>query len=268
MPAAARELIERAELEGAVITLGALGMYHLSRDGASGRVPTVARAVFDVTGAGDTVISHLALGLAAGRTLEEAVHLANQTAGTVVGKRGAASVTRDELLESIGGRPAPGEKVMEPEELDHQLAVWRQQGKRIVFTNGCFDVLHVGHIDYLRFSRSKGDVLVIGVNDDASVKRLKGPERPVNPLRDRMILLGAPEMVDAVVSYPEDTPARIVERITPDVLVKGEDWRDKGVVGREWVESHGGEVCLAPLVPGRSTTSILERARGKAREGS
>ena len=131
-----------------------------------------------------------------------------------------------------------------------------------MFTNGCFDVLHVGHATYLRFAKSHGDVLLVGINDDASVRRLKGPTRPVNPLDDRMTMLAALEMVDAVTSFGEDTPAKIVERVTPDVLVKGQDWADKGVVGREWVEAHGGRVVLAPIVPGRSTTSILERAKG------
>lgn len=149
--------------------------------------------------------------------------------------------------------------------LDPAAAVARYaspRADRIVFTNGCFDVLHLGHVNYLRFAKSKGDVLIVGVNDDASVKRLKGPTRPVNGIDDRMEVLAALEMVDAVTSFAEDTPAKIVERVTPHVLVKGEDWADKGVVGREWVEAHGGVVHLAPLVPGRSTTSILERSQG------
>jgi D-beta-D-heptose 7-phosphate kinase / D-beta-D-heptose 1-phosphate adenosyltransferase len=142
---------------------------------------------------------------------------------------------------------------------------WRQEGRRIVFTNGCFDVLHAGHVQYLRFARSQGDVLVVGINDDASVSRLKGPERPVNPLADRMEVLAALEMVDAVAPFGEDTPRTVIERVTPDVLVKGEDWREKGVVGREWVERHGGKVVLAPLLAGRSTTSTLEKLDGASR---
>jgi D-beta-D-heptose 7-phosphate kinase/D-beta-D-heptose 1-phosphate adenosyltransferase len=152
-------------------------------------------------------------------------------------------------------------------ELAAQLAEWRAEGRRIAFTNGCFDILHAGHVSYLRFARSKGERLIVGVNDDASVRRLKGPDRPVNGVADRMAVLAALEMVDAVVAFGEDTPKEIVEEITPDALVKGEDWREKGVVGREWVERHGGQVHLAPLLDGRSTTSILERARG-AREGA
>jgi len=259
----ARDLIELAELDAAVITLGAQGMFHLASDGTWGHVPTVARDVFDVTGAGDTAISHLALGLAVGLDLAEAVHLANHAAGIVVGRRGAAAVTRAEFAASIGvGGPAIG-AVLADEDLEHLLAQWRSQGRRIVFTNGCFDILHKGHVDYLRFARSKGDVLLVGVNDDASVSRLKGPERPVNCLGDRMEVLAALEMVDAVVAFAEDTPAKIIERVTPQILVKGEDWKEKGVVGQDWVERHGGHVHLAPLVPGRSTTGIIERARDK-----
>lgn len=259
--AGARDLIELAQLDAIVITLGADGMLHMERGGEPQHVPTVARAVFDVTGAGDTVIAHLALGLAAGLPLALSAELANEAAGIVVGKRGAASVTRAELLGALRDvqRSAHDGKVLEGAGLDAQVAAWRAQGRRIVFTNGCFDVLHAGHVAYLRFARSKGDVLLVGVNDDASVRRLKGEGRPVNPLADRLAVLSALESVDAAAAFGEDTPERIVKRVTPHVLVKGEDWRTKGVVGREWVESHGGEVVLAPLLPGRSTSSILER---------
>jgi D-beta-D-heptose 7-phosphate kinase/D-beta-D-heptose 1-phosphate adenosyltransferase len=262
----AKELIAIADLDAAVITLGADGIFHYAKSGAAGRVPTVARQVFDVTGAGDTVIAHLALALAAGEPLERAVRLANHAAGIVVARRGAASVTRAEMRAAVGelGGREHG-KVLVWDGLPVVLEEWRRQARRIVFTNGCFDILHHGHIDYLRFARSKGDVLVVGVNDDASVRRLKGAERPVNCLEDRLHVLAALEMVDAVVGFPQDTPKEIIEYVTPDVLVKGEDWADKGVVGREWVEQHGGEVHLAPLLKGRSTTAILERARGAAK---
>ena len=159
-------------------------------------------------------------------------------------------------------------KIWERGALAGECARLRAAGRKVVFTNGCFDVLHAGHVSYLRFARDKGDVLIVGVNDDASVQRLKGPGRPVNPLEDRMEVLAALEMVDAVTSFAEDTPGKIIERVTPHVLVKGQDWADKGVVGREWVESHGGVVHLAPLVPGKSTTSILERAQGGAQSPS
>jgi D-beta-D-heptose 7-phosphate kinase/D-beta-D-heptose 1-phosphate adenosyltransferase len=261
---AAEELMRIAELDAAVITLGADGISWRDRRGGSGRVPAQARAVFDVTGAGDTVVAQLAFHLADGVPLGPAVELANQAAAITVARLGTHAVSRDELAAHLLEHAPHRGKVVRGGELETLLAQWRKEGKRIVFTNGCFDVLHVGHVDYLRFARSKGDVLLVGVNDDASVKRLKGPTRPVNTLDDRMEVLAALEMVDAVTSFSEDTPARIVERVTPHVLVKGQDWADKGVVGREWVESHGGVVHLAPLVPGKSTTSILERAQGGA----
>jgi len=259
---AADDLMALADLEAAVITLGGGGIYFKSRKGETGHVAAQARAVFDVTGAGDTVIAQIAFHVAEGRTLEVAVELANQAAGIVVGRLGTHAVTRSELLARLREtRPHEGKVVRSSIELDHLLAAWRKEKKRIVFTNGCFDVLHVGHIEYLRFARGKGDALIVAVNDDASVRRLKGEGRPVNSLEDRMVVLAALEMVDAVCSFPEDTPAQIVERVTPDVLVKGEDWAEKGVVGREWVEKHGGVVHLAPLVPGKSTTGTLERVR-------
>lgn len=261
VPAAALELKRVAELSMSVITLGADGIFFVDETGRSGRVPTVARAVFDVTGAGDTVISHLALGLAAGWSLGEAVVLANNAAGIVVGRRGAASVTRSEVRAALGADPTHEGKVLAPDQLDGLIAEWRAEGRRIAFTNGCFDVLHAGHVRYLRFAASKGDRLIVGVNDDESVRRLKGPSRPVNPIDDRLQVLAALEMVDAVVPFTQDTPLELIERITPHALIKGEDWASKGVVGRAWVESHGGQVHLAPLLEGRSTTNILERAR-------
>ncbi|HED65272.1 MAG TPA: D-glycero-beta-D-manno-heptose-7-phosphate kinase [Planctomycetes bacterium] len=268
LPAVAERLMDQAELDAAVITLGADGIFYRERGRGSGdRVPTAARAVFDVTGAGDTVISHLALVLAAGRPLAEAVRLANHAAGLVVARRGAASVTREELAATLGAGSGAG-AVLDPEDLPGVLALWRSEGKRIVFTNGCFDILHAGHVDYLRKASARGDVLLVGVNDDQSVARLKGPSRPINPIGDRLTVLAALEMVDAVVPFPEDTPERIIEEVTPDVLVKGEDWADKGVVGREWVESHGGEVYLAPLTPGRSTTAVVQRAQEAERTQS
>jgi D-beta-D-heptose 7-phosphate kinase / D-beta-D-heptose 1-phosphate adenosyltransferase len=264
LPGAADELMQLAQLDAAVITLGADGIFHKTRSAGSGHVPAQARQVFDVTGAGDTVIAQLGFHLGSGVPLAVAVELANHAAGIVVARLGTHAVTRSELLAELGERRAHAGKVVRPGELDQLLAGWRKESRRVVFTNGCFDVLHVGHVSYLRFARSHGDVLLVGVNDDASVRRLKGEGRPVNTVDDRMSVLAALEMVDAVTSFAEDTPAKIVERVTPDVLVKGQDWADKGVVGREWVEAHGGRVVLAPLVPGRSTTSILERARSEA----
>ena len=267
LPAAADELIARADLDLTLITLGSEGIYFRTagRGGAApreGRVPTQARAVFDVTGAGDTVVAHLAFHLGLGVDLEAAVSLANQAAGIVVAKLGTHSVTRAELRERLMESLPHEGKVAAPGALGALVEGLRREGKQIVFTNGCFDVLHAGHVDYLRFARSKGDALVVGVNDDASVTRLKGPSRPVNPLADRMAVLAALEFVDVVVPFSEDTPERLVREVTPQVLVKGEDYRGKTVVGADWVESHGGQVVLAPFLAGRSTTSMLERASG------
>jgi D-beta-D-heptose 7-phosphate kinase/D-beta-D-heptose 1-phosphate adenosyltransferase len=258
----AQDLIELAELDLAIITLGSEGIFYRTRAGVEGHEPTQARAVFDVTGAGDTVVAHLALYIAAGYELGAAVALANQAAGVVVGRLGTNAVDREELRACLRkGAVHEGKVLRSDDELHALLNLWRDEGRRVVFTNGCFDIIHTGHVKYLRFARSRGDVLLVGVNDDESVSRLKGPERPVNSIADRMEVLAAMEMVDAVIAFGEDTPARIIERVTPDVLVKGEDWAEKGVVGREWVEKHGGQVVLAPLVAGRSTTGILARAR-------
>ncbi|MEM8713440.1 MAG: D-glycero-beta-D-manno-heptose 1-phosphate adenylyltransferase, partial [Planctomycetota bacterium] len=264
LPEAADELIRVANLDQTLITLGADGIYYKTKDGSlEGRVPTQARAVFDVTGAGDTVVAHLAFHLGCRMELPAAVALANHAAGIVVAKLGTHSVNRDELRDRLSQHLPHEGKVVARSSVGAVIEAWRAEGKRVVFTNGCFDVLHAGHVRYLRFSRSKGDALVVGVNDDASVSRLKGPSRPVNGLDDRMEVLAALEFVDAVVSFDEDTPKKLVEQVSPDVLVKGEDYAGKVVVGAEWVEAHGGQVVLAPLLEGRSTTSILDRARAE-----
>ncbi|MEO0662233.1 MAG: D-glycero-beta-D-manno-heptose 1-phosphate adenylyltransferase, partial [Planctomycetota bacterium] len=266
LPGAADELIETAGLDLTLITLGAEGIYFKTRAGTDapvteGRIPTQARAVFDVTGAGDTVVSHLAFHLALGVELEAAVALANHAAGIVVAKLGTHSVTRAELFDRLMESLPHEGKVVPRDGIGAVVEGLRRQSKRIVFTNGCFDVLHAGHVEYLRFARSKGDVLVVGVNDDESVSRLKGPTRPVNGLADRMTVLAALESVDIVLPFTEDTPENLVRDVTPDILVKGEDYKDKLVVGADWVESHGGQVVLAPFLAGRSTTTMLERAR-------
>jgi D-beta-D-heptose 7-phosphate kinase/D-beta-D-heptose 1-phosphate adenosyltransferase len=192
--------------------------------------------------------------------LPVAVALANHAAGVVVGRLGTASVTRAELHDRLEEHIPHTGKVLTRASVGAAALRWRQGGKRIVFTNGCFDILHAGHVEYLKFARSRGDVLIVGVNEDESVRRLKGPTRPVNQLADRLTVLAALEVVDGVVPFGEDTPRALVEQITPHVLVKGEDYIDKPVVGREWVEAHGGQVVLAPFLAGRSTTSILARA--------
>ncbi|MHC4821586.1 MAG: D-glycero-beta-D-manno-heptose 1-phosphate adenylyltransferase [Planctomycetota bacterium] len=259
---AGRRLLRSVGLDAALITLDRDGMALVSRGNPTVYIPTQPREVFDVTGAGDMVIAALATALAGGATAEEAARLANVAGGVEVTHFGVVPVTRDELLEAVHAvGDDPGSKVLRIAALREVLRARKARGERVVLTNGCFDVLHVGHIRYLRAARANGDLLVVGLNSDASVKRLKGKGRPVVPFEERAEMLAALDCVDFVVGFGQDTPARLVPAVDPDVLVKGEDWREKGVVGREWVEAHGGRVVLAPLVPGRSTTSILDRIR-------
>jgi len=258
---AALELCRIAGLHAAVITLGSRGMYCSLADGSrEWSVPAVARAVYDVTGAGDTVLATMAFVLAAGAGLEEAMRLATVAAGLVVQRVGVAAVTPAEieqaLAESSGGSTG---KVVGRAELLERLALERRAGRRIVFTNGCFDILHVGHLQYLQEARAQGDLLVVGVNSDDSVHRLKGEGRPVNRAEDRAALLAGFECVSLVTLFAEDTPLELIRAVSPDVLVKGADWKDKGVVGAEWVEAHGGRVVLAALREGYSTSSTLSR---------
>jgi len=203
----------------------------------------------------------LALALAGGLGLSDAARLANAAAGIVVGKVGTAVATPNEIAAAIGVRKA--EKVLSREDLSEQTAWWRLQGKRVVFTNGCYDIVHAGHLSLLREAADLGDVLVVGVNSDASVRRLKGAGRPLVGESERAELLAAFECVDAVTIFNEDTPLALLERILPDVLVKGADYALHEVVGREIVERHGGTVRLLPLLEGRSTSDLVKRIRGR-----
>jgi D-beta-D-heptose 7-phosphate kinase / D-beta-D-heptose 1-phosphate adenosyltransferase len=260
---AAQSLFDTVDAIVILITLGKDGIYCADRSGNAFHIHTEARKVYDVTGAGDTVIALLARFLGAGVSLEHAVRIANAGAGIVVGKLGAASVTPDELFRALGdSADDASRKILTRAEAAEMARDLRAKGMRIVFTNGCFDLLHAGHARYLSQAKAQGDVLVVGINGDASVKRLKGAQRPLLTLDDRAFLLASLSAVDFVVAFDEDTPQKIIEEITPHVLVKGADWKDKGVVGREWVESHGGRVFLAELLEGRSTTGLVERIRG------
>ncbi len=260
--AAGRKLLDLADVDAAVITLDKDGMALVARDGTERIVPTSPREVYDVTGAGDVVAATLGLALGDGRTLYEAVLMANVAAGVEVGHVGAVPVTRDEVIAALGPAPASAHRVLGVAELRAEVAEHRAAGREVVFTNGCFDILHAGHVRYLQAARNTGDVLVVGLNADDSVRRLKGPERPVNVEGDRAELLASLACVDYVVLFSEDTPLSLIEQVEPDVLVKGEDWRDKGVVGTEFVEARGGRVVLVPLLEGRSTTGIVDRIRG------
>ncbi len=214
-----------------------------------------------MTGAGDTVVSVLTYCRAAGVSLEDSLRLANHAAGITVAKLGTWAPSRREVLARLGDTsPQENGKVLSLEEAVEVGARLRAEGRRLVFTNGCFDILHAGHCDYLQKARSYGDALMVAVNTDESVQRQeKGKGRPFNVLEDRMAVLSALQAVDYVLPFGEETPKEVIEAITPQVLAKGEDWRDKGVVGREWVESHGGQVVLVPLVAGRSTTNVVKK---------
>lgn len=266
LPKVAHKLREITGVKSATITLGKDGIFYEDEGGEHHVIPTEARQVFDVTGAGDTVVATLTYLRAAGVSLEDSLRVANLAAGITVGHFGTWAVSRRELLALLGER-GPG-KILGRDEAVALAARLRTEGKRLVFTNGCFDLLHPGHTEYLAKARSYGDALLVGVNSDASVRRQgKGPNRPVNTLADRMAVLAALQSVDYLVEFDEETPLALIEAITPQVLVKGEDWRGRGVVGREWVESHGGQVVLVELRPGASTTAIVERILRGARPG-
>lgn len=253
----ARKIVRELDLRFLVLTQGERGMQVFERRGNPIRLPAVARAVYDVTGAGDTALAAFAVGHASGRTLEECALLANAAAGIVVAKVGTEAVTREELAAAGDGH----RKVVGSGELRKIVETERERGRKVVFTNGCFDLLHPGHVSLLQFARSKGDVVIVGLNDDGSIRRLKGDGRPILGEKDRARLLASLEAVDYVVLFGEETPDRLIREIEPDVLVKGEDYVDKGVVGRDVVERRGGRVELAPFVKGISTTDIVERIR-------
>ncbi|HOK65672.1 MAG TPA: D-glycero-beta-D-manno-heptose 1-phosphate adenylyltransferase [Anaerohalosphaeraceae bacterium] len=259
---AAALLHEQLQLEAVVITLDKEGAY-LRTDDIDQHIPTVPRVVYDVTGAGDMMLAVLAVTLAAGCDWITALQIANIAAGLEVEKFGVATVSIDEIVNEIISRSKgkTGKIRDDWSVLLKELQLRRRQKETIVFTNGCFDVLHRGHIEYLNFCRQQGDVVVVGLNSDASVRALKGPDRPINNQHDRAAVLAALESVDYVVFFDDLDPLRLIQQIRPDVLVKGADWAQKGVVGREFVESYGGVVKLAPLVEGKSSTNIIQQIR-------
>jgi D-beta-D-heptose 7-phosphate kinase/D-beta-D-heptose 1-phosphate adenosyltransferase len=222
-------------------------------------IPARAREVYDVTGAGDTVVAAFTMALLSGGSFGDAARLANTAAGIVVGKVGTAVVAPEELRAALREEAMTGgHKVLPREELAMALQYHRQRGERIVFTNGCFDLLHVGHIHYLQHARTLGDRLVVGLNDDASVRQLKGAGRPLIPQAERARILAALACVDYVTVFGEPTPLALIKHVRPDVLVKGGDYTPETVVGRAEVEVYGGTVHIAPYVSGVSTTAIVD----------
>ncbi|MEJ2514946.1 MAG: bifunctional D-glycero-beta-D-manno-heptose-7-phosphate kinase/D-glycero-beta-D-manno-heptose 1-phosphate adenylyltransferase HldE [Gammaproteobacteria bacterium] len=257
----AQQLRCHLELDYLLVTRSDRGMMLVGEDGPTW-LPAEAREVFDVTGAGDTVIATAAAGLAAGLPMIEAASLANLAAGIVVGKLGVAAVTPAELTHALHTRGKGGRGLVGEDEAASLVAEARRRGETVVMTNGCFDILHAGHVAYLEEAKSLGDRLVVAVNDDASVSRLKGASRPLNPLEDRMAVLAGLAAVDWVVPFSEDTPARIIGRLLPAVLVKGGDYRPDQIAGGDAVKAAGGEVRVLPFREGRSTTRLIQRIRG------
>jgi len=257
-------LLNQLELEALLVTRGEHGMTLLTKDQEPLHLPTHAREVFDVTGAGDTVISVLAASLAAKKSLAEATQLANIGAGIVVGKMGTATVNTEELSNALHGSRAHHKGVCSLPELLKERSAAQQNGEIVVATNGCFDILHPGHVRYLQQAKTLGDRLVVLVNSDASVQRLKGPERPVNKLDHRMEMLAALECVDWVVEFEQDTPKEVIDQLLPDILVKGGDYTDiTSIAGHESVLANGGEVKILSFIEGHSTTAIIQTIKDK-----
>ncbi len=249
------------ELDALLVTRGEQGMTLLQQKEAPVHLPARAAEVFDVTGAGDTVIATLATTLAAGGSLIHATALANTAAGLVVAKLGAASVTPEELHRTLHEPREEDTGILDEESLLEQIARARLRGETIVMTNGCFDILHAGHIHYLQQAREMGDRLIVAVNDDDSVKRLKGDSRPLNRLEDRMQVLSALASVDWVVPFQEDTPERLISHILPDILVKGGDYSPEEIAGGKQVIENGGKVIVLDFLEGYSTTKLIESVR-------
>jgi D-beta-D-heptose 7-phosphate kinase/D-beta-D-heptose 1-phosphate adenosyltransferase len=261
--AAAETLRQQYDMEAGIVTLDKDGMALAHRDGRKELFPTRPRQVYDITGAGDMVLCVLGMALAAGADYGGAIRLANIAGGLEVEKIGVAAVTRDEMLRDIHqgfqgahAKPQAAGKVLVREAFVHELEALRRSGKKIAFTNGCFDILHAGHVQYLTEARAQADVLIVGLNSDMSVQALKGPTRPFNSQTARAEVLAALAAVDLVTLFEERTPEELIRVVRPDVLVKGADYRKEEVAGAAFVESYGGRVHLAAIKPGYSTTNL------------
>jgi D-beta-D-heptose 7-phosphate kinase / D-beta-D-heptose 1-phosphate adenosyltransferase len=253
-------LVTQLDLDCLTVTLGEKGITVLHRDSRL-HAPAVARQVFDVSGAGDTVIATLAVSTACGISIEDAARVANIAAGIVVGKLGTVPIARHELVAALTDLPGmeTPEKILDLDRLQVRAAEWRASGHTIVFTNGCFDILHVGHITLLEDCRLFGDKIVVGINSDASVSRLKGAGRPIVGERERARILAALAATDAIVTFDAPTPIDLVVALRPDVLVKGGDYTEENVVGAPEVKSWGGRVVIVPTIEGFSTTNIVRK---------
>lgn len=266
---AGEAILGQAGVAAVLLTRAHRGMTLVQPGTDAIHIQASAREVFDVVGAGDTVIATLSLALGAGMDLAEAARLANFAAGVVVGKRGTATVTQTELADemlrlSAGSLQALKDKILSRGDAAELALTWRRNGFKVGFTNGCFDLLHVGHLAILAFSRQNSGRLIVAVNSDASVRRLKEPGRPINSQTDRAMVLAALSAVDAVVIFDEDTPLSLIEELRPDVLVKGADYTIDTIVGAREVLAYGGKVLTCDLIPGKSTTRVVNVLRGTA----
>lgn len=257
-------LLDATEAKAVVVTRAGKGMTLARRGDGVTHFPGRAREVFDVSGAGDTSLAALGLAIGAGASLEEAVQFAILASGVVVGKAGTAVVTPHELIEAEMSQHALAAhaKVTPLDELAAEVETWRRQGLKIGFTNGCFDIIHRGHVAYLEQARGWCDRLIVALNTDASVRRLKGEGRPVNDLESRAVVIGSMAAVDRVTAFDDPTPIKLIERLKPDVLIKGADYTRATVVGADLVESWGGEVRLATFTDGFSTSRTIEKLAG------
>ncbi len=258
----AKTLTSRLRAEALLVTLSERGMALIRPKAPPLHIPAHAKDVFDVTGAGDTVIATLAACLAAKADLSLAVKLSNLAAGLVVGKLGTATVSREELIDAATEEQAAHHGgVTTHAKLKNLVDSARKKGEKIVFTNGCFDILHAGHVRYLQQAAELGERLIVAVNSDDSVKKLKGDERPINNLKSRMEVLASLRCVDWVVDFNDETPATLIKELMPDLLVKGGDYKREEIVGFDTVTGNGGDVVVIPFVDGFSTTSVIEKAR-------
>jgi len=265
---AARRIFEISKVKKMVITRGAEGMSVFDTPGAGMRLEAEALEVFDVTGAGDTVIAALGTFMFYGAKLHDAARLANVAAAIEVGHIGARAVTIEEIASSLARREAVIGKIMNRSQAAYFSERCHLQNKKVVFTNGCFDLLHPGHVKLLRQASAFGDYLIVGLNTDSSIRRLKGENRPVLEEADRLEMLSALDCVDAVVLFGEDTPLRLIKAVKPDVLVKGSEYKINDIVGRDIVEDGGGRVERVPLLRGKSTTDLIEKIRNSHGKGN
>jgi len=267
--AAARQLLADTGAENVLVTRGPAGMMLVTSAGCVVRIPALAREVYDVSGAGDTVAAVLAAGIGSGASLIDAVELANIAAGIVVGKAGTAVVQPHELIHEVRNRSAlrAGDKVVQLDEALDLVRGWRAHGLSVGFTNGCFDLLHPGHLSLLETARSACDRLLVGLNGDDSVKRTKGPSRPVQGQLARALVLASLHYVDGVVIFDQDTPLELIRALKPDVLVKGGEYQPKEVVGADLLERWGGKLLLVDMMPGWSTSATVSSLEGRRERG-